>query len=256
MTMRTKLIRPADTQPTAPAWMVTYGDCMGLLLAFFVLLFSMSEVKRDHRFLKVMQSIQQAFGGEGDASTQAEIQRDPMAALLHRLQELEEPDRPATETKREGRPERETRVVRQAKFQVRPTPDGLHLVLGGAVAFEPFSAVLKPEAKELIARAAERLYGFRTRLLVRGHAAGESLPKGSIFEDVRDLSYARAKAVALEMERNGIRRVRLIPVAVGDNEPLSSDAESPEQKAANGRVEVLVTEDLVDDGGAAEAVND
>ena len=43
---RSKKIEP----PTgAPAWIVTYGDCMTLLLCFFVILVSMSEMKQEDR---------------------------------------------------------------------------------------------------------------------------------------------------------------------------------------------------------------
>ena len=38
--------RPAKGEAGAPAWMVTFGDLMSLLLTFFILLFSVSEVKQ------------------------------------------------------------------------------------------------------------------------------------------------------------------------------------------------------------------
>ena len=38
----------------APEWMVTFGDMMSLLLCFFVILVSMSEMKQDQKFQEVM----------------------------------------------------------------------------------------------------------------------------------------------------------------------------------------------------------
>lgn len=51
----------------APAWMVTFADLMSLLLVFFILLFTMSEVEVE-RFKTVMVSINQALstGASGD----------------------------------------------------------------------------------------------------------------------------------------------------------------------------------------------
>ena len=49
----------------APAWMVTYGDLVTLLLTFFVMLLAMSEVKKDERFIDFMQAIKAAFGYVG-----------------------------------------------------------------------------------------------------------------------------------------------------------------------------------------------
>ena len=45
----------------APQWMVTYGDMMTLLLCFFVIIVSMSEIKKDERFQEVIESIRSAF---------------------------------------------------------------------------------------------------------------------------------------------------------------------------------------------------
>ena len=46
----------------APSWTVTFGDMMSLLLTFFILLFSMSELEMD-RFLLASQSLREAMGG-------------------------------------------------------------------------------------------------------------------------------------------------------------------------------------------------
>ncbi|MHC4092412.1 MAG: flagellar motor protein MotB, partial [Planctomycetota bacterium] len=53
----------------APAWMVTYGDMMTLLLCFFVLLVAMSEIKQEDKFLQVVESLRHAFGYETTLET-------------------------------------------------------------------------------------------------------------------------------------------------------------------------------------------
>ena len=45
--------------------MVTFGDMMSLLLCFFVIIVSMSEIKKDQQFQKVTESIKKAFGWRG-----------------------------------------------------------------------------------------------------------------------------------------------------------------------------------------------
>jgi len=132
-------------------------------------------------------------------------------------------------------------------FRVTNVRDGLEIVVGGRITFDRFSAILKPEARRLVARTAEVLRGYNTKILVRGHATRESLPEDSLYEDIRDLSYARAKTVVLELERNGVRSIRLVPIAVGDTEPLVRQAYTDKRRALNRRVEILVTEDLIDD---------
>ena len=47
--------------PGAPKWVVTFGDLMSLLLCFFVLLLSFSEMDRQ-KYKQVAGSLEKAFG--------------------------------------------------------------------------------------------------------------------------------------------------------------------------------------------------
>jgi len=234
----------------APAWMVTYGDAMTLLLCFFVIMVSMSEIKQNQRFQQVMESLRRAFGGYQGSVGALPIDNVPTNTLIARLLELEIPefDKHRGDADEEG--------IHGKKFRVTNVRDGLEIVVGGRITFDRFSAILKPEARQLVARTAEVLRGYNTKILVRGHATRESLPEDSLYDDSRDMSYARAKAVALELERNGVRGIRLVPVAVGDTEPLVRQAYTDKRRALNRRVEILVTEDLIDDYGGSTLTGD
>ncbi len=67
------MARKKDNPQGAPDWMVTYGDMMTLLLCFFVILVSMSELRQETRFKKVMESIRQAFGYKGGIGTSSRV---------------------------------------------------------------------------------------------------------------------------------------------------------------------------------------
>lgn len=66
---------PPPVEEGAPLWVVTFSDLMSLLLTFFILLFSMSELKMD-KFLLASQSLREAMGG-----TAVEAIDDPMGLL-------------------------------------------------------------------------------------------------------------------------------------------------------------------------------
>lgn len=229
------------TEEGAPAWMVTYGDAMTLLLCFFVIIVSMSELKKDEKFQKVMESLRRAFGAYEGATQAIPGDQQPVNAVIAKLIELEAQSREKTDG------ETDESWTPGEDFRVTNVRDGIEVVVGGKISFDRFSATLKPEARDLIAKTAERIRGYNTKILVRGHATRESLPEDSLYEGSRDLSYARAKAVARELEENGVRPIRLMLVAVGDTEPLKSQAYTEERRARNRRVEILVTEDLIDD---------
>lgn len=225
----------------APDWLVTYGDAMTLLLCFFVIIVSMSEVKRDQRFQQVVESLRRAFGGYVGSVGAVPIQNLSTNTLITQLLELEVP----IVTKERGDADEEG--IHGRKFRVTNVRDGLEVVIGGRITFERFSATLKPEARDLVIKTAERLRGYNTKILVRGHATRETLPADSFFRDARDLSYARAVAVADELERSGVRRARMLLVACGDTEPLVRQAYTEDRRALNRRVEIIVTEELMDD---------
>lgn len=225
----------------APEWVVTYSDTMGLLLCFFIVLVSMSEIKQDQRFMQVMESLRKAFGGYEGSIGAVPDDQPALNSVVARLMEIElnEPEREKGDSDEIG--------IHGKDFRVTNVRDGLEVVVGGQIAFDRFSATLKPEARELVIETANLIRGYTTRIFVRGHATNEPLPPDSAYADNQDLSYARARAVADELVRNGVRRFRIALVAVGDTEPLVQQAYTEARRALNRRVEILVTEDLVHD---------
>ncbi len=242
-------LRNVDSSKGAPEWVITYGDTMSLLLCFFVALVSMSEIKRD-RFQQAVESLKKAFGGHDASLGTLPIPADTPNSLLEKLMELEIPDY------RDKKGDSAEEGIHGRKFRVTNVREGLQIVVGGNITFERHNAALKQEARDLIAQTAERLRGYNTKIVVRGHSSREPLPGGSPFEDLRDLSYARAKAVARQLEAGGVRPIRIGLVAVGDGEPLVRQAYTEERRALNRRVEILVTEDLVSNYAGSTLADD
>ncbi len=226
--------------PGAPEWMVTYGDFMGLLLCFFIMLVSMSVTKKDEQFRQVVQSIRQAFGFDSSVGvTPGEV--DPLNALVQQLQAIVVPPY----ENHEGDSDAEGLEGRVRK--VTDVRDGIEIVVGGRLTFDRFSAALKPVAEERIARVAELIRGKNTKIIVRGHATREPLPEESVYADPMDLSYQRARAVALALQENGVRPERIVIEAAAQNQPLKDQAYTEQRRAANRRVEIIVTEALLTD---------
>ena len=68
-----------------PEWVVTFGDMMSLLLTFFIMLFSMSEIKEEQLYQAVLEALRKRFGFE--ASTTSMIPGDikPRNSALAKL---------------------------------------------------------------------------------------------------------------------------------------------------------------------------
>jgi flagellar motor protein MotB len=77
-----RLLQEDESPPAAPAWALSFGDLMALLLAMFVLLASMSEVKEDYKFRAMADSLRERFGGEvSQASLLGGLARGESASL-------------------------------------------------------------------------------------------------------------------------------------------------------------------------------
>lgn len=238
-------MRRRSKQPPAPTgapdWLVTYGDAMTLLLCFFVIIVSMSEVRQQRKFQQVIESLRTTFGGHSGYTRTLPTEEEVTNTLIKRLRELE----PKTHTEKPSVSDEEG--VEGRRFRVTDVRKGIEVVVGGKVSFDRFSAALKPEARQLLAQTAEIIRGYNTLVVVRGHATPEPLPPDSLYRDQRDLSYERAKAVAEELSRHGVRPDRLMLIALGDSQPLRKQAYNEDRLAENRRVEIIITENLLDD---------
>jgi len=230
--------REGQKEEGAPAWMVTYGDMMSLLLCFFVMLVAMSEIKADERFEQVMQSLRDAFGYQGGIGA-VPTDEPPQLSLLQRLESIVIP----RQVKQIGDSDEEG--IEGRVYRVTQVREGLEITVGGRITFNRFSAELKPAAEALIAQLADKIRGHTTKIEVRGHTTREPLPEDSQFKDRKDLSYQRAKVVAAALSRHGVDERRIRVTACGATEPLVTQAYTERRRAANRRVGIVVTESVV-----------
>jgi len=226
-----------------PEWVVTYGDMMTLLLCFFILLAAFSELKDDDAD-PVIEAIREAFGqtpfGQGFAPTE-DMPKQSVIEMLEQTALHKEKIPKHANVEDPGVEGKETTVTR-----VR---EGLQFTVGGMITFEPGSAALKPQAREALAKVGRVIAGQNNKVEIRGHAAGAELPDNSPYGSLWELSFARAKAVAdfLTGPDVGVEARRLRLTGSAANEPLVARVYDPTQLQVNRRVEVIVTEALVQD---------
>jgi len=215
----------------APLWVLTFGDMMSLLLVFFILILSFSELRRPEEIRPAMEDLKTNFRSQLVPAYMSNILRinDPV---------LEQPN------KSDG--EDPSIVGRDpAVTTVRPSTQ---YTLGGKVIFETRSDRLSAEAKALIARFGKETVGLNTKLQLHGHTAPLEMGEDATADALWDLSYRRARAVkAFLVEEVGIREDRIRLIASDDFEPLAKRAYSPEEQANNRRVTIESLDMLVED---------
>lgn len=222
--------RKTNSPPGAPAWMVTWGDMMSLLLAFFILLFSFSSINMNH-FHRAMGSLRGSLG-VGEYRQEAPPERAPVPDTFRRQQSDA------------ARKMQRRLLVRGLDKQVKiacDTEGGIKISLPVSVLFDEGSASLTASAGPVLREFGEVLATLPEAFIeVKGHTGGESLQAGSGFDDNYDLSYARAHAVMRRLSMDGGVPERQFEVtACADHQPVALDS-TDEGRARNRRVEIYV----------------
>ena len=220
-----------------PEWMVTFGDLMSLLLTFFILLLSFSELKKDHEYQRVITAVKEAFGYSGGVGV-LPTDDPPLRSMIEILETMAQEHFKETKVSHS-----EERGISGKRTRVSRVHDGMKFTIGGSITFDPGSAELKQSAERELEKVGDLLRGRNNKIAVRGHAAKKQLPESSRFDDLRDLSYYRAKAVAdYLVEEVGIDPNVLVVDARGATEPVEVRAYSTDDQTANRRVEVIMLE--------------
>lgn len=188
---------PAPPVVTRRTWMITFSDLVSLLLAFFVLLFSMYSVKFD-RWQSTVTSLTEALNPRradavapfpsafniGKVSQNRVIDLDYLATLLQ--QSLKED-------------------ALLSDGQVMRRDDRLIVALPGDLLFDPGRAVLSRKAREAIFSLGGIVRSLENQIGVNGHS--DPVPLNSAdYASNWELSLARAAAVANTLRRSGYEK--------------------------------------------------
>lgn len=233
--------RPKKDGPGVPEWVVTFGDMMSLLLCFFILLQMFSELKQEHEYQRVVTAIKEAFGYSGGIGVMP-VDDPPLKSIIEQMELMAVRNYRDTTVSQNDAPGMEGPQVRVTRVR-----EGIMFTIGGPSMFEPLSAEVKPRVLEEILRIVPMLAGRNNKIEIRGHASRAYLPDDSPWRDLDELSFARARNVKDVLVEAGLddRVFRL--QAIGTREPLRPRAVDPTEAAENRRVEIILTEALVED---------
>ncbi len=186
-------------------WSLSYGDLMSLLLAVFVMIAAMSELKGGDHYLDVAGSVQRAFGFTVDADRPG---GDP----------LQEMNRPRTLRERLEQLDRDGGLdVRLsdgtdrpiAPCRMRSEPGRIEFRIPVEACFEDSGTDLAPPAERLLSVLADHLDEGGSSLEVRLQAGDEPLPRETPWRDAHELAYERGRALSAALMAGGIEPGRI-----------------------------------------------
>lgn len=217
-----------NEKPTAPFWMTTFSDMMTLLMVFFVLIVSMSEIKVK-RFEEALTYFQ---GGRGVLMQQSVMQNTVQTQETLHLNRL-----------RAERFERLNEYLRekglQDKVQVSLRPDGVHTVITDSVMFNTGEARIIEPARTILALLAGVIDDDVEAVAVEGHTDSRPI-RTRRYPTNWELSAARAAAVVrfLQQQEDVLDPKQYVALGYGEHRPVATNA-TPAGRASNRRVEIL-----------------
>jgi chemotaxis protein MotB len=221
----------------APAWMVTFGDLMSLLLCFFVLLLSFSEMDRN-KYRVVSGSVRNAFGiqrkkpvFESPKGSKMIAKEFDQAIILTKIEDVVK------------------EIIKELTGEYEEFKDSVDVEAGenqvtirmmGEATFDTGKADLRSTFVPLLLKIGGVLGKTRGEIIIAGHTDNMPLT-GGLFGSNLGLSMARAGSVAeLLLSKSAIDPKRLSTMGFGEYRPLTTN-DTNEGRQKNRRVEIIVS---------------
>lgn len=223
-------------------WLTTYSDLVTLLLAFFVLLFSISEIDAG-KFRNIMSSFQ---GGSGVFEGESKL--EPLPNPTEEILGIDLDD--DLETLKEYLEEYSEKIGLGNLISVKMEERGIIVRFMDNVFFDPGSATIKEESfkvLELVSEILNREEFIKRQIKVEGHTDTVPVSRTSIYETNWELSSARATNVLRYLVENTyIDGGRISSSGYSYYRNISPN-DTKENKAKNRRVDIVILRDVYEE---------
>lgn len=232
-----------EAHPNSERWLVSYADFITLLFAFFVVMYSISQVNEGkYRVLSdaLVNAFQTVPGGTGHVHPGIGRRGEAMIEL------------PVRRPGEVGRKRAEARLkvisgelrdalsplVSAGQVRISETPRGLAVDIDASLLFAPGQAELSEQAERTLGSVAQVLSRQPNPVEVEGHT-DDSPISNPVFPSNWELSAARASRVVRLFASMGVAPARMVAVGYGEHRSIGDNA-TPEGRARNRRVTVMV----------------
>lgn len=218
-----------EKEPNHERWLLTYADLITLLMIFFVVLYSLSQVEQK-KFEQLSTSLRFVFGGGGSL-----IGQYPGNAILPSPLDTDSGLSVALEDYEKYMAQAGMQESTQAAVEDR----GLVITIQDKLTFQPASAQLTPRAKVQMMLLAKLLNQTNNYVRVEGYTDNTPISTGQ-FQSNWQLSAVRAANIAEFLVREGgVTPQRISAIGYGEYRPVASNS-TEAGRAKNRRVEIIL----------------
>ena len=234
-----------DDPPGVPAWVVTYGDMMSLLLTFFIMLVSLSEIVAEKKYRAVLTALEKKMG----FTTAPAV---PLGENYAANSPVPSPNKTlgAASPEDNGRGGVKSKSVQGDDRRIKVTDEGTPQQVGSFLTFRPQTTKvagakefhLTGQAEAELFSIVRELRGKPNKIEIRSHVSASGDNQEGVVAAITDgirRSYDQGHAVFALLENWGIDPERIRITAAGT--ALAGEADS-DTKAPAERVEVFITD--------------
>ncbi|PCK10066.1 MAG: Fis family transcriptional regulator [Alteromonadaceae bacterium] len=222
---------PIKSSISHERWLVSYADFITLLFAFFVVMYSVSQVN-EQKYKVLSDTLSQVFAPSGIKNTS--VPGDTNAANTNTVdieqfaQQLQSVLAP---------------LLDQQLVDIDLREQWVDISLPSQILFESGSAKIQRDARSLFSQLADLLAPIDNAIGVHGHTDDVAIST-SQFADNWALSSARAVSIVSLLAYQGVNPRQLTAVAWGEYQPVADNA-TAEGRARNRRVVLRISRQMV-----------
>jgi len=248
--------RPVEVSVNHERWLVSYADFITLLFAFFVVMYSISQVNQS-KYRVLSNTLLEAFSDEGaraiDVIQVGELSRSSEPSVIDTPAMVEVVGEEGTK----GQPgdgafdktaelpqlsdmfeDEFADLITDEQVQIHSNEFWLEIELKAGILFDSANAEPSIVAESIFADMAQLLKGWDNPIQVEGFT--DNIPiNNSRFPSNWELSAARASSVVKLLMKGGVAPERLSAVGYGEFQPVASNANA-QGRTANRRVVLMV----------------
>ena len=246
-------------------WLISYADFITLLFAFFVVMYSISQVN-DSKYRVLSNTFIEAFNQSATTQPIADVKDNitsstsivPPIDLGHpavtetTAVKADEPVAPDVQVRTSDElsqisdlvSEKFTQLINDQMIQVSSNELWLQIELKDSILFSSGSADTSEQAQKIFDEIADILKGYSNPVQVEGFT--DNIPIKSVkYPTNWELSTARASAIVKYLASKGIAPERLSAVGYGEYQPVAAN-DTELGRAQNRRVTIMVAKRKMD----------
>ena len=235
--MKNNLLRRSnpidDEDDDANRWLLPYADFITLLLAVFVVMYSVSNVE-ESKFKSLSESLSIALNVKNTESKNNNFISDKTNSMIEQIHTRESQIAEINNTLQNDL----APLIAQNKIRIIKVRDGISIVINDSFLFKSGQAQIDPTFEKDLLQISDILKKYPNQIQVEGHTDNNRINTG-LYPSNWELSSARASSVVRAFITNGVQESQLTAIGYAANQPIESN-NSEEGRYRNRRVAIKI----------------